>query len=228
MLSMGKSTISMAIFNSYVSHNQRVFKDRDRWHLGSPPKWLVYWYTYPFENIWKSVGMMTFPNIWKKNMFQNSKPSTSIYIYNYIYILTMMIDSPHSPPHFPFSPPSEWKPPARGWWCKPQSPPGSAANARPPWRARFLQRLKFNRWLGGHGGATAFQMGEVVENLLCPSHENTASSHVEKNMFQIHFKNHVSDRFWVLAAFFHHRHRYRHTSLSTGCEWDTPKHPKTR
>ena len=95
-----------------------------------------------------------------------------------------MIDSPHSPPHFPFSPPSEWKPPARGWWCKPQSPPGSAANARPPWRARFLQRLKFNRWLGGHGGATAFQMGEVVENLLCPSHENTASSHVEKTCFR--------------------------------------------
>ena len=42
---MGKSTISMAIFNSYVSHNQRVIGFVGGFQVIAPPSWL-FWETW--------------------------------------------------------------------------------------------------------------------------------------------------------------------------------------
>ena len=46
-----------------------------------------WWFQSPWKNMSSSVGMMTFPTEWKKNMFQTSN---HIYIYIYVYIYTHM------------------------------------------------------------------------------------------------------------------------------------------
>ena len=64
---MGKSTISMAIFNSYVKLPEGIwygYKLIPGWWLAYLPLWKI------ME--WKSVGMMIIPNIWKVIKFHGS------------------------------------------------------------------------------------------------------------------------------------------------------------
>ena len=81
--SMGKSTLSMAIFNSLLYVYQRVICERLPNHPGLDTQNALsgWWLTYPSEKSWSEsqLGWWLFPTEWKAIKFHGSKPPTSIY-----------------------------------------------------------------------------------------------------------------------------------------------------